>query len=185
VFLSYRHWTLQLHFTWVPPSNTPPQPIARPIYDETYHTFAVSTLVSSSRSTPPILNIYIPPHLCWTQKTRWAVGRPFVVALGARWGSTRCGSQWPSFGCLILLWWTNGLRTCHTISTSVAQFFVHRCWPCFSVRIHDIIILSLPIDITVLYYLTFQCILEVAVHENTLGWSTLRMFSLRDSDVKC
>jgi len=73
-----------------------------PIYDETYHTFAVSTLVSSSWSTPPMPNIYILPHLCWTQKTRWAVGRP-CGALGARWGSTRCGSQWPSFGCLILL----------------------------------------------------------------------------------
>ncbi|KAK0185885.1 hypothetical protein F5146DRAFT_1068336 [Armillaria mellea] len=55
-------------------------------------TFAVSTLVPSLRSTPPMRNVYIPPPyqpepigLCRV----WAAS--FGGALGGKWGSARCG----------------------------------------------------------------------------------------------
>jgi len=36
--------------------------LAAPMHDETFPLFAVSTLVPSCRSTPPIPNVYIPPR---------------------------------------------------------------------------------------------------------------------------
>jgi hypothetical protein len=63
--------------------------------------FAVSTLVPSERSTPPMWNALYSPLTSVEPKRHWAsVGRHYGALSGKR-GLARCELKRPSFGCLI------------------------------------------------------------------------------------
>lgn len=77
--------------------------LVRYIMMKTHHTFAVFTLVCPPKiwSTPPILNIYIPPHMCWTQKTQMSLWAASFWCARCKVGVDTMRVQLTFFGCLI------------------------------------------------------------------------------------